>query len=171
MPVAYLDLPSGLGADTKKKLVKEVADSIHHAYILPDTRVLLREWPAEQMSVDGQLGSPMRPICDFVVHQGFLLRRNGSSLSGSAPRLPRHATYRERRFHSQAARKSARDGYSPSSVSIRLSGLPSTTSWRLRIRWFSKAWRWPCKCRRVITVNASRRWAGAAALITHGRAL
>jgi hypothetical protein len=37
MPVAYLDLPTGLASDTKKKLVKEVADSIHHAYMIPDT--------------------------------------------------------------------------------------------------------------------------------------
>ena len=29
MPVAYLDLPFGLGVDTKRKLVKEVAESIH----------------------------------------------------------------------------------------------------------------------------------------------
>ena len=71
MPVAYIDLPSGLQADTKKKLVKDVADSIHHAYMIPDTRVLLREWPAEQMSVDGQLGAPIRPICDFVVPPGL----------------------------------------------------------------------------------------------------
>jgi len=34
MPVAYIDLLSGLGADAKKKLVKEVADSIHHAYMI-----------------------------------------------------------------------------------------------------------------------------------------
>jgi phenylpyruvate tautomerase PptA (4-oxalocrotonate tautomerase family) len=71
MPVAYLDLPSGLEVDTKKKLVKEVAESIHHAYMIPDTRVFLREWPAEQMSVDGLLGHPMRPICDFVVPPGL----------------------------------------------------------------------------------------------------
>jgi hypothetical protein len=32
MPVAYIDLPSGLDVDTKKKLVKKVAESIHHAY-------------------------------------------------------------------------------------------------------------------------------------------
>jgi len=63
MPVAYIDLPSGLKADTKKKLVKDVADSIHHAYMIPDTR--------EQTSVDGQLGAPMRPICDFVVPPGL----------------------------------------------------------------------------------------------------
>src|SRR5215471_19192723 len=71
MPVAYLDLPSALAVDTKKKLVKEVANSIHHAYMIPDTRVFLREWPAEQMSIDGQLGSPKRPICDFVVPPGL----------------------------------------------------------------------------------------------------
>jgi phenylpyruvate tautomerase PptA (4-oxalocrotonate tautomerase family) len=70
MPVAYLDLPSDLGADTKK-LVKEVADSIHDAYMVSDTRVFLHEWPAKQMSVDGQLSSRMRPICDFFVPLGL----------------------------------------------------------------------------------------------------
>ena len=71
MPVTYIDLPSGLKADTKKKLVKDVADSIHHAYMIPDTRVFLREWSAEQISVDGPLGAPMRPVCDFVVPPGL----------------------------------------------------------------------------------------------------
>ena len=95
MPVAYLDLPPGLGADTKKKLVKEVAESIHDAYLIPDTRVFLREWPAEQMSVDGLLGHPMRPICDFVVPPGLpveakrqLVRRVSSAIA-EACNLPR----------------------------------------------------------------------------------
>ena len=95
MPVAYLDLPSGLAVDIKKKLVKEVADSIHHAYLIPDTRVFLREWPAEQMSIDGQLGNPMRPICDFVVPPGLpveakrqLIKRVSSAIS-EACNLPR----------------------------------------------------------------------------------
>jgi hypothetical protein len=43
--------------DTKKKLVTNVAASIHHAYMIPDTRVFLRKWSAEQISVDGQLGA------------------------------------------------------------------------------------------------------------------
>ena len=95
MPVAYLDLPSGLEVDTKKKLVKEVAESIHHAYMIPDTRVFLREWPAEQMSVDGLLGRPMRPICDFVVPPGLpveakrqLVKRVSSAIA-EACNLPR----------------------------------------------------------------------------------
>jgi phenylpyruvate tautomerase PptA (4-oxalocrotonate tautomerase family) len=71
MPVAYIDLPSGLQIDTKKKLVKDVANSIHHAYMIPDTRVFLREWATEQMSIDGRLGAPMRPICEFAVPPGL----------------------------------------------------------------------------------------------------
>jgi hypothetical protein len=65
MPVAYIDLPSVLKTDTKKKLVKDVSVSIDHAYMIPDTRVFLREWPAEQAGVDGQLGEA-RAICNFV---------------------------------------------------------------------------------------------------------
>jgi phenylpyruvate tautomerase PptA (4-oxalocrotonate tautomerase family) len=71
MPVAYLDLSPGLTVDVKKKLVKEVAESIHDAYRIPDTRVFLREWPAEQTSVDGELARPMRPICNFLVPPGL----------------------------------------------------------------------------------------------------
>jgi len=87
MPVAYLDVPSGLAVDIKQKLVKEVAESIHRAYMIPDTRVLLREWPAEQTSVDGELARPMRPICNFYVPPGLpveakrqLVRRVSSAL-------------------------------------------------------------------------------------------
>ena len=71
MPTAYIDLPSGVGTDAKKKLLKEVGEFIHDAYIIPDTRVLLREWPTEQISIDGELGRPMRPICIFVVPPGL----------------------------------------------------------------------------------------------------
>lgn len=66
MPVAYLDLPSGLGAETKKHLIKEVTGAIHDAYQFGDTRVFLREWSPEQASTEGQLGRPARPICTFV---------------------------------------------------------------------------------------------------------
>ena len=40
MPCAYLDLPSGVAVAVKQKLLKEVAEFIHDAYVIPDTRVL-----------------------------------------------------------------------------------------------------------------------------------
>jgi len=71
MPIAYLDVPSGLALDVKTRLVKEVAESIHDAYLIPDTRVFLREWLGEQTGIDGELARPMRPICNFVVPPGL----------------------------------------------------------------------------------------------------
>jgi hypothetical protein len=52
MPVAYLDVPSGLTASVKAQLVKEVAESGHAAYPIPDTRVYLREFTADQTSIE-----------------------------------------------------------------------------------------------------------------------
>jgi phenylpyruvate tautomerase PptA (4-oxalocrotonate tautomerase family) len=71
MPVAYIDVPAGLTSSAKAQLVKDVAESIHHAYPIPDTRVFLREWTAEQTSIDGVLGAAFRPICDFIVPPGL----------------------------------------------------------------------------------------------------
>src|SRR5262249_15047364 len=65
MPAAYIDLPTGLGVDTKKKLMKEVFEAMHHAWMIPDTRVFCHEWPADQMSIDGETGAIMRPIINF----------------------------------------------------------------------------------------------------------
>jgi phenylpyruvate tautomerase PptA (4-oxalocrotonate tautomerase family) len=71
MPVAYIDIPSGLTSNTKAQLVKEVAESLHNAYPIPDTRVFLREWTTEQTSIDGVLAAPFRPVCDFIVPPGL----------------------------------------------------------------------------------------------------
>jgi phenylpyruvate tautomerase PptA (4-oxalocrotonate tautomerase family) len=72
MPVAYVDIPSGLTSRAKAQLVNEVAESLHDAYPIPDTRVFLREFAAEQTSIDGVLAAgPFRPICDFIVPPGL----------------------------------------------------------------------------------------------------
>jgi phenylpyruvate tautomerase PptA (4-oxalocrotonate tautomerase family) len=71
MPIAYIDLQPGLTIETKKHLVREVADAIHDAYRIGDTRVFLREWPADCTSTDGEIARPVRPVCDFVVPPGL----------------------------------------------------------------------------------------------------
>jgi phenylpyruvate tautomerase PptA (4-oxalocrotonate tautomerase family) len=40
MPVAIIDIPSGLTSSAKAQLHKDVAESMHHAYQMPDTRSL-----------------------------------------------------------------------------------------------------------------------------------
>jgi phenylpyruvate tautomerase PptA (4-oxalocrotonate tautomerase family) len=64
MPVAYVDAPHGIRVEAKRKLAREIFEAIHEAYPIPDTRILLREWPLENVSQDGRLDSePLRPIC------------------------------------------------------------------------------------------------------------
>jgi phenylpyruvate tautomerase PptA (4-oxalocrotonate tautomerase family) len=72
MPVSFIDAPEGIRADAKKKLVNDVYEAIHEAYPIPDTRILLREWPNDHVSQDGRLGSaPLRPMCWLEVPPGI----------------------------------------------------------------------------------------------------
>lgn len=71
MPIARIDLQPGLGAETKKRLVREVTASLEEAYRIPDTRVFLREWSPGSVGIDGELDARFRPICDFVVPPGL----------------------------------------------------------------------------------------------------
>lgn len=74
MPVAYVDLPSGLSASSKKKLVLELYAAIHHTYPIDDTRVLLREFSLEDVGQDGRLDAEsMRPVVRLEVPPGVPL--------------------------------------------------------------------------------------------------
>lgn len=68
MPIGYLDVPTGLDLDGKRKLVKAMYDAMHEVYPFPDdTRIFLREWEMDTVSQNGLLGSePARPV--FVAH-------------------------------------------------------------------------------------------------------
>lgn len=68
MPVAYLDVPTGLEVSRKRALVEAMYNALHEAYPFPDdTRIFLREWSPDSVSQNGSLGpDPMRPA--FVAH-------------------------------------------------------------------------------------------------------
>jgi len=69
MPLTYLDVPPAIPANAKKKLVKEVYEAMHEALPIPDSRVLLREYPLENVSLDGH------KVEDFA-SKGFLQPEN-----------------------------------------------------------------------------------------------
>jgi hypothetical protein len=74
VPVAYIDIPMGVNDGAKEKVFKEMYQAIHEAWPIPDTRVLIREWPDEAVSQDGRIESvPMRPICTLAVPPGLEL--------------------------------------------------------------------------------------------------
>jgi len=94
MPVAYVDVPTGLNDAAKKKIFTELYEAIHHAWPIPDTRVLIREWPNEAVSQDGRIEDvPMRPICTLAVPPGLpaddkrrLVRHVSDTIGGACDR-------------------------------------------------------------------------------------
>jgi hypothetical protein len=88
MPVGYLDAPTGLDADRKRQLVKTMYGALHEAWPFPDdVRIFLREWPLDNVSQNGLLGSePARPVLtlhippgsDVDVRRKVLKRINGA---------------------------------------------------------------------------------------------
>jgi phenylpyruvate tautomerase PptA (4-oxalocrotonate tautomerase family) len=72
MPVAYVDIPPGLPETSKKKVFTEIYHATHEAWPIPDTRVLIREWPNQSVSLDGRVENvPMRPIVTLAVPPGL----------------------------------------------------------------------------------------------------
>jgi hypothetical protein len=68
MPIAYLDVPTGINSDRKRDLMKALYEALNEAYPVPDDhRVFLREWSANDVSQNGILpAEPFRPV--FVIH-------------------------------------------------------------------------------------------------------
>ena len=72
MPIAYLDVPTGLETSRKQQLVAAMYEALAEAYPFPDDhRIFLREWPLDSVSQNGLLGSePPRPVFSIYAPQG-----------------------------------------------------------------------------------------------------
>jgi phenylpyruvate tautomerase PptA (4-oxalocrotonate tautomerase family) len=68
MPICFLEAPAGIRAEAKKKMVEEITSAINEAYHIPDVRIFLREYSAENVSQDGHLRSEaVRPVFSLNV--------------------------------------------------------------------------------------------------------
>jgi len=64
MPTIFIEAPTGIRGDAKKRLVEKATAALDEAYHIPDVRVFLREYKAENVGQDGRLQSePVRPVC------------------------------------------------------------------------------------------------------------
>jgi phenylpyruvate tautomerase PptA (4-oxalocrotonate tautomerase family) len=57
MPVVFIEAPPGLRPEAKKKLVEKITTAVDEAYHIGDTLIFLREYPAENVALDGRLQS------------------------------------------------------------------------------------------------------------------
>jgi hypothetical protein len=64
MPTMIIEAPTGIRKEVKKKLMEKTTTALNEAYPIPDVRIFLREYQADNVSQDGRLESePVRPVC------------------------------------------------------------------------------------------------------------
>jgi phenylpyruvate tautomerase PptA (4-oxalocrotonate tautomerase family) len=57
MPIVFIEAPPGIRPEAKKTLVARITAAIDDAYHIGDTLVFLREYPPENVAMDGHLQS------------------------------------------------------------------------------------------------------------------
>jgi len=57
MPVVFIEAPPGIRPEAKTRMVEKITGAIDEAYHIGDTLIFLREYPAENVAMDGKLQS------------------------------------------------------------------------------------------------------------------
>ena len=64
MPQFFVEAPEGIRPEAKQKMMRAITEAIDEAYPIPDVRVWLREYPPDNVSMDGRIGAePVKPVC------------------------------------------------------------------------------------------------------------
>jgi phenylpyruvate tautomerase PptA (4-oxalocrotonate tautomerase family) len=66
MPVVFIEAPPGIKPEAKKQMVHKITTAIDDAYHIGDTLIFLREYPAENVAMDGRLQSENPEILEAL---------------------------------------------------------------------------------------------------------
>lgn len=66
MPICFVEAPPGLRLDAKKKMMEKITAAIDEAYHIGDTLIFLREYPADNVAMDGSLQSENPKIKEIL---------------------------------------------------------------------------------------------------------
>lgn len=66
MPVVFIEAPPGIKPEAKKQMVQKITAAIDDAYHIGDTLIFLREYPAENVAMDGRLQSENPKILEAL---------------------------------------------------------------------------------------------------------
>ncbi len=56
MPVLFIEAPPGIRPEKKRVMMQKITEAVDEAYHI-DTLIFLREYPAENVSMDGRIQS------------------------------------------------------------------------------------------------------------------
>jgi phenylpyruvate tautomerase PptA (4-oxalocrotonate tautomerase family) len=66
MPVLFIEAPPGIRPEAKRKMIEKLTTAIDEAYHIGDTLIFLREYPAENVAMDGKLQSENPKILEAL---------------------------------------------------------------------------------------------------------
>jgi phenylpyruvate tautomerase PptA (4-oxalocrotonate tautomerase family) len=66
MPVIFIEAPPGIRPQAKKTLMAKITAAVDEAYHIGDTLIFLREYPAEDVAMDGHLQSDNPKILEAL---------------------------------------------------------------------------------------------------------
>ena len=66
MPVVFIEAPPGIKPEAKKQMVQKITTAIDEAYHIGDTLIFLREYPAENVAMDGRRQSENPKIMEAL---------------------------------------------------------------------------------------------------------
>jgi phenylpyruvate tautomerase PptA (4-oxalocrotonate tautomerase family) len=67
MPVVFIEAPPGIRPQAKSTLMEKITAAIDEAYHIGDTLIFLREYPAENVAMDGRLQSDNPKILEALM--------------------------------------------------------------------------------------------------------
>jgi len=66
MPVVFIEAPPGIKPLARRQMVQKITTAIDEAYHIGDTLIFLREYPAENVAMDGRLQSENPKIMEAL---------------------------------------------------------------------------------------------------------
>ena len=66
MPVVFIEAPPGIQNDAKKQRVDRITAAIDDAYHIGETLIFLREYPPDNVAMDGRLQSDNPKILEAL---------------------------------------------------------------------------------------------------------
>jgi hypothetical protein len=66
MPGVFIEAPPGIRLNAKKIMMERITTAIDEAYHIGDTLIFLREYPAENVAMDGRLQSDNPKILEAM---------------------------------------------------------------------------------------------------------
>ena len=66
MPVVFIEAPPGIRPEAKKTLMQKITTAIDEAYHIGDTLIFVREYPVDNVAMDGRLQSDNPKILEAL---------------------------------------------------------------------------------------------------------